>query len=304
MVLAGGPDRERPVSLNSGAQVASALEQAGHEVRLRDVLPENLAALDEFTAWPGDAIFPILHGAWGEGGALQHILDERQLPYVGSAGPASALCMDKQRTKLALQQAGLPTPNWELLVPGQGPRLAAPVVIKPPCEGSSIDLFICRQADEVNHALAQLHERHARLLVEQYIEGMELTVGVIADPAHRSGHYRALPAIRIVPATAFYDYQAKYHRDDTRYLFGSEAIGLPESVLEQVGKLALEAHRQCGCRHLSRVDFMVDRQQRPWILEINTLPGFTSHSLLPMAAGRAGYQLPQLVDHLVRLATR
>lgn len=304
LVLAGGPDQERPVSLNSGAAVTQALREAGHDVQQHDIHPDDLSALDAFEAWPGDVIFPVLHGKWGEGGGLQALLDERGLPYVGSRAPAASRCMDKARTKAALIAAGLPTPAFEMIGPGETPHLAPPVVVKPPDEGSSLGLVICPDAPALAAARRELSGRYPRLMVEQYIAGRELTVGILGHLNSREATpptHRALPPIQIVPATEFYDYQAKYDRDDTQYLF---EIDLPTAVLEQVQAQALAAHDALGGRHLSRVDFMVDADGQPWILEINTLPGFTSHSLLPMAAKRAGMSMPTLTDHLARLALR
>ncbi|MCC6579830.1 MAG: D-alanine--D-alanine ligase [Phycisphaeraceae bacterium] len=301
MVLAGGPDRERPVSLVGGEQVAAALKQAGHEVMLRDIGPDDLSALDAFVQWGGDVLFPVMHGSWGEGGPLQQLLDARKLPYVGSGAPASSLCMDKHRTKLALEQHGLPTPPYELLSLGQKRSLKAPVVLKATHEGSSIDLFICRQESEAEHAMAQLHERHARVLVERFVTGKELTVGILGTPGRGRAGTIALPPICIVPATEYYDYQAKYTREDTRYLFDAGEMGLTPAVLELAKSASLQAHQACGCRHLSRVDLIVDASGKPWILEINTLPGFTTHSLVPKAAARMGIDMVTLVDRLARM---
>ncbi len=314
MVLAGGPDRERAVSLMSGAEVACALERAGHEVTTCDTGPDDLSALERFETWGGDVVFPVLHGRWGEGGALQRVLDERGLAYVGCRAASASLCMDKAATKRTLAVAGLPTPEWELLDAEASPSLDPPLVIKPNDDGSSIDLRICHSRDEVDRARRELASRNATLLYERCVKGRELTVGVIERPsgfesgdtpldgdadASASGSLLALPPIQIVPATAFYDYEAKYVRNDTRYLFEIEAA---DGVLPRVRELAAAAHRATHCRHLSRVDFMLDDQDRPWVLEINTLPGFTAHSLLPMAAARVGLAMPALVDHLARLA--
>lgn len=298
MVLAGGPDAERPVSLASGQNVAHALAQAGHEVRLRDITPDNLSALDEFRTWPGDVIFPILHGPWGEGGPLQEILESRSLPFVGSSSRAARLCMDKALTKSALAAASLPTPPWQVLQPDHQPTLSPPLVIKPVDQGSSIDVRIIRSPDQLPPTLAELWPRYSRLLLEQFVPGTEVTVPIIADPAHPD-QLLALPPIRIETATGFYDYQAKYHRDDTQYHFD---LGLPADCVETIKSLALRAFQVLGCRHLARLDLIVDHHLQPWILEINTLPGFTSHSLLPKAAAYAGIPTPRLVDHLVRLA--
>jgi len=297
LVLAGGPDREREVSLQSGATVTNALSQAGHEVRQRDITPDNLTALDEFTQWGGHVVFPMLHGAWGEGGGLQAILDARGLRYVGCRTDAAALCMDKHQAKQRLIEHGLPTPPSELLTTGQRAAMGPPVVVKPPCEGSSIDLTICRDEETLRRTRVRLRRRHARILVERFIEGMELTVGLIA-PEDGPG-FIALPPIHIIPATEFYDYNAKYARDDTQYLFD---IKLPKPALAEVVRVAAEAAHVLGCRHMCRADIIVDRDKKPWILEVNTIPGFTSHSLLPKAANHAGIPLPKLVGRLVRLA--
>lgn len=292
LVLAGGPDRERPVSLVSGEQVASALTQRGHDIRLRDILPDNLAALDEFTAWRGDAIFLAMHGSWGEGGELQRILEQRGLPYFGCDSRAAALCMDKNRTKQRLREHGLPTPDSEVIAAAAELSFRAPLVLKPLLEGSSIGVAICKDEATARAKAAELSSQYGQLLVERFIRGAEMTVGVIGS--------EAMPPVQIIPATEFYDYEAKYLRDDTRYVFDA----LPPRVLDELRKLAVAAHQACGCRHLSRVDFMVDEGHRPYILEINTIPGFTSHSLVPKCAAHAGIDFPTLCDRLARLAVR
>lgn len=307
MTLAGGPDRERPVSIHSGQNVTQALMDAGHEVITGDVLPDDLAMLDRFEQWQGDVIFPVLHGSWGEGGGLQAILDQRGLRYVGSRADSATLCMDKHSAKAVFTRQGLPTPAYEYLSAYETPTLSLPVVVKAPREGSSIDLAICHTPEALAQARGELSPRHDRLLIEQFVEGIEVTVGIIpaggdglvASRLPRLDGYMALPTIHIVPAATYYDYQAKYTREDTQYRFD---IDLSKATLEAISRYALEAHRALGCRHLSRVDFMIDRQHRPWLLEVNTLPGFTGHSLLPMAARQAGLSMPELVDRLVQVA--
>ena len=294
MILAGGPDHERQVSLASGAQVEKALRRLGYEVLIRDIQPHDLSALDEFEQWRGDALFVALHGPWGEGGTLQRILEQRSLPFFGCNAASAERCMDKAQTKQLLEQNDLPTPIYEV-VGCHAPTLPLPLVLKPICEGSSIDVHLCRNKRELYEVQGELLRRHQRLLAEQFIDGLELTVGVLGGPEGDE----ALPPVQVNPATGFYDYQAKYERNDTEYVFD---IGLPSQILELVQKQAVQAHTVLGCRHLSRVDFMVDLQNRPWILEVNTIPGFTSHSLLPKAAAQDGISWQQLVDRLVRLA--
>ena len=233
---------------------------------------------------------------------LQYILDQRSDTYVGCASPAAGLCMNKHRTKMVLERCNLPTPGSEILCVGQSVTLDLPVVIKPISDGSSFDLYICQTPDQVRSALRNIHARQSKVLVEQYISGRELTVGILGTPGYGRDGYHALPVIQIVPATEFYDFDAKYDRDDTEYLIGSEQIDVTTEVLEKVQWLALQTFHELGCRHMARVDVMLDQQMNPWILEINTLPGFTSHSLLPMAAHHNGLTLAELCDRLVRMA--
>jgi len=301
MVLLGGPDRERAVSLESGARVARGLREAGHKVLERDIGPEDLSALDQWARWRGDVVFPVLHGPWGEGGPLQRELDQRDIPYVGCKAEAAGLCIDKHRTKLVLVQHGLPTPEFEVVVAGHQPHLAPPVVVKAPFEGSSIDLAVCRTAGQLRDSLERLR-KHPVLLVERFIGGKEFAVGV----RDSGSGMETLPAIYIVPAGNFFDYASKYNRDDTQYVLDPLEMGLadPAGTVAELSRLALEASGVLGCRHMSRVDFIVDHQGRPWILEVNTIPGFTEHSLLPMAAARVGLPMPVLVDRLARLVVR
>lgn len=295
MVLAGGPDREREVSLMSGATVTDGLRQAGHDVEQRDMGPGDLSALDFFADWGGDVVFPIFHGRWGEGGAAQKILDERGFKYVGCREAAARLCFDKTLTKQRIIEAGLPTPAFELVTAEGRPTLEPPVVLKPNDDGSSIDLAICHDRAALDAAWADLSSRNQSLLVEQFVQGKELTVGVVED---EDGKPTALPSIHIVPATAFYDYEAKYIRDDTQYHFDHTTPRIEAELRDIAQRVFVEL----GCRHLSRVDMFLDGDDRPWVIEVNTLPGFTSHSLLPMAARQSGVALPVLVDRMVRLA--
>jgi D-alanine-D-alanine ligase len=297
-LLCGGISAEREVSLMTGTQIAEALRTVGHRVWQSDISPDNLAALDRK---PCDLIFPALHGAFGEDGALQHILESRNLPFVGSGEAASRLGMDKAATKSALLEHGIPTANWQIVyqpkfkdnwTPATG--IGYPCVIKPIAEGSSVGCKICLTLDQARDHLVATLPRYGAMLVEQFIDGFELTVGILDE--------QALPAIWIKPATAFYDYEAKYTREDTQYVFD---IPLPAAVLEDVRQVALATHRCVGCRHLSRVDVMVDkRTSELFVLEINTMPGFTSHSLVPKAAERAGIPFTQLCDRLARMALR
>jgi D-alanine-D-alanine ligase len=304
LVLRGGPDRERDVSLQSGGQVAQALRDWGHTVYERDILPDDLTALDEGKQLGVQVVFPVLHGPWGEGGALQAILEESGFAYVGCKEKAAKLCMDKWETKRKLQDAGLPTAEAELLDQGDKRSIAAPCVVKALDEGSSYGLAVCQTEEQADAAVAKLFEEHDRLMVEKFVAGKELTVGVIEDlpvDGEPSEGPTTLPPIHIVPAVEFYDYDAKYTRDDTQYNFD---IDLDPACINAVADAAKQAFETLGCRHLARIDFIVDEQFNAYILEANTMPGFTSHSLVPKAAKHMGVTFPDLCDHLARLSLR
>jgi D-alanine-D-alanine ligase len=290
-VLMGGPDAEREVSLMSGREIAAALRQSGrfdvHDLvidaptadELRALLPKNTAA-----------VFPIVHGRWGEGGPLQQLLEELRIPYVGSRPKAAFLAMDKLATKTLVNAEGVPTPRSRELMPGDTCDIEAPLVLKPVDDGSSVDLRICRTPAEVTAARAELHPKRPRLMAESYIKGREITAGIL--------HGQPLPLIEILPAVEFYDYQAKYFRDDTRYQLNPQ---LPVGLDQWIKELAIRAFNVLGCRDVARADFMLD-ERGPWFLEINTLPGFTTHSLVPMAARAAGVEMPELCAQLVETA--
>lgn len=297
-LLAGGISREREVSQASGEQIAAALRRRGHVVFEADIGPENLAALDH---QPCDLVFPALHGAFGEDGQLQAILDARGMAYVGSGPKASKLAMDKVAAKSALAEKCIATPNWQVVSRGKykdswTPRsgIDYPCVIKPIADGSSVACRICGNIEEARAHLAETLPQYGAMLVEKFIAGPELTVGILDG--------KALPIIQIRPAAAFYDYQAKYQRTDTEYLFD---IHLPAAVLDKVARMALDTYNCMGSRHLARVDIMVDQAtMEPLVLELNSLPGFTSHSLVPKAAAQMGIPFDDLCERLARMAIR
>ncbi|HZL35268.1 MAG TPA: D-alanine--D-alanine ligase [Tepidisphaeraceae bacterium] len=292
-VLFGGPSAEREVSLVSGQSVIDGLRSMGHEVFGSDVSPTNLSGLDQ----PADVIFPVLHGQFGESGELQEILEQRGLPFVGSSAAASRLGMDKVATKRAWEVAGLPTPAYKVITSTD----AAPSLINQPCvvkaisSGSSIDVFVCKEpatcAAEATQAIESVLARHDRALIERFIDGIELTVGLLEE--------QPLAPIRIVPKGKFFDFKAKYNAADTEHRFD---LGIPPGIAENVRELAKTANAVVGGRDLARIDVMLDERHSPFLLEINTLPGFTPKSLLPEAAKHAGIEFGPLVDRLVRRA--
>ena len=285
-VLCGGPSNEREISLISGKAVVEGLKRAGHNVFCSDISPDNLKALER----GADVIFPVLHGAFGESGELQEIMERRGLTFVGSGSKASRLGMDKIAAKRAWAKAKLPTPADEVITnPSSLPKkVSAPCVVKPTDGGSSIDVFICKNSAQVARACKDVCERHGKAMVEQYIKGIELTVGILED--------RPLSPIKITTSHEFFDYKAKYVGNDATHEFD---LDLPSEVVVAVQEYARRAHEILGCRDMSRVDLMLDESQNPYLLEINTIPGFTPKSLLPEAAAHDGIGFAQLVDRLV-----
>ncbi len=288
-VLSGGPSSEREVSLKSGSAVAEALRGLDYDVHVADIAPDRLEALDE----PVDVVFIALHGAFGEDGTVQHILEERGIPYTGSDALASARAMDKFESKQCFVHAGIPTPRFDLVDRDSLEKMrefwSAPAVVKTLGGGSSVDCFICRTQDAIAASMKQLVEKEKQCLVEEFIPGRELTVGILND--------QALPVIEIRTNRTFYDYQAKYLDDDTQYVFETD---VPAACLQRMQDLSVQAHQALGCRDFSRVDWMVrEGTWEPYALEVNTIPGFTDHSLLPKAAARAGVDFAELCRRMI-----
>jgi len=294
-VLAGGPDAEREVSLMSGREIAAAINAAGRfTARLH--LIDRLTA-DDLAAIEGDVIFPALHGPWGEGGPLQRLLEADGRPFVGSGSVAAEIAMDKMRTKEVSQRIGVATPPACILASIDDPcPVEPPLVLKPIDDGSSVDVFICRSDSEVRDGRAQLHPRRRRIMAERFIPGRELTVGLVGDCAGS--------LIEIIPTVEFYDYEAKYTREDTRYAVNPD---LPPEHAQRIKDEALRLYHAIGCRDLARIDFryddVTDRAWPSWwMLEVNTMPGFTSHSLVPMGEAAGGVPMPELCTRLVEMA--
>jgi D-alanine-D-alanine ligase len=295
LVLGGGPDAERPVSLVSAGCVGAALKKTGEFEVIERTIDRITAA--ELRALPGDAVFPVLHGSFGEGGPLQDLLEQQGRPYVGAGPSASRLAMDKIATKAAAMKLGIPTPDCAVFnVQDNVCPLPIPVVVKPIHDGSSVGLHICKTEecwrDAFAAVAADMKTSPGRAyMIERYVPGRELTVGWIDEAP--------LPIIEITPADGTYDYEAKYHRDDTRYTVDPK---LPAGVTDRIRAQTTDLVRALGIRHLARSDFLLDAAGVAWMLEVNTIPGFTDHSLVPMAARKMGLEMPALCAKLVRLA--
>ncbi|MGP9419408.1 D-alanine--D-alanine ligase [Pseudomonas reactans] len=299
-VLFGGTSAERDVSLNSGAAVLAGLKEAGIDAHGVDTKTFSVTRLKDEGF---DRVFIALHGRGGEDGTLQGLLEQVGLPYTGSGVMASALTMDKFRTKLVWQALGLPVAPFvalnkkQLGEVGQGAladkiaSLGLPLIVKPSREGSSVGMSKVTSAEQLLPALEEGFRHDDDVLVEKWLSGPEYTVAILGD--------QVMPSIRIQPAGVFYDYQAKYLSNETQYFCPS---GLSREQEEQLSELALQAYRALDCSGWGRVDVMQDADGSFNLLEVNTSPGMTSHSLVPMAAKQFGLSFSQLVVRILELA--
>ncbi|MSR28302.1 MAG: D-alanine--D-alanine ligase [Phycisphaerales bacterium] len=286
LVLMGGPDAEREISLRSGAMVAAALREIGGFTVHEQVIDRVTAS--ELGTMPGDVIFPVLHGPFGEGGPLQDAMEADGRPYVGSRPRAARVSMDKIASKLFARAAGIRTPPARVLTAGEPCDLPLPLVVKPVDDGSSVGVRRCFTEEQVAAARSELEPRFPRLMAERLITGREITAGVVER--------ELLPLIEVVSAGEFFDYDAKYERSDTQYILDPE---LPDAVKEEIAHASRMLYERIGCRDLARLDFMVD-SDGAWFLEINSMPGLTDHSLVPKAAAHAGLAFPDMCARLTR----
>lgn len=298
-VVSGGPSEERAVSLESGHAVAAALEGEGFEVR-RVVIGESIGPHLEEIARRGEVVFLALHGGYGEDGTVQEALERAAVAYTGSGAAASRAGMDKVKAKRLFEAAGIRTPKY--MVAGHGVRppieaalrargLGPPLVVKPAASGSSLGVTVVREAEGLEGAVARAGEFGGEVLIESFVEGRELTVGIVEG--------RALPVVEMLPARDFYDYAAKYEDEATRFVCPAE---LGDDERERVERAGVAAFEALGCRDFGRTDVILGGSGSPVVLEVNTIPGFTSHSLLPRAASAAGIGFGELAGRIVLLA--
>ena len=292
-VLMGGRSAEREISLKSGTRVLDALKKSGVDAHAFDPRDHGLEAL---RAQRFDRAFIALHGRFGEDGTVQGALEYLGIPYTGSGVMASALAMDKWRTKLLWRAVGLPTPNCELIgarteSAGLAARLGLPLMVKPAREGSSLGMSKVTTIEKIAPAYELAARYDDVVIAERFVEGMELAAGILGDAP--------LPLIRLETPREFYDYEAKYFADDTRYIC---PCGLPAEQERSVQRMALEAFRILGCSGWGRVDAMLDRDGKLQLLEVNTIPGMTDHSLVPMAARAKGISFEDLCVRILESA--
>jgi D-alanine-D-alanine ligase len=301
-VLMGGRSSEREISLKTGQAVYQALFRRGYDVVAIDVgdrLSQDLKEQDVAIA------FLSLHGLGGEDGLVQGFLETIGIPYTGSGVRASAVGMHKVMTKTLLAAHGIPVPSGTVIRDGEKPslvkvlkeaKLQLPIVVKPVSQGSTIGVTIVRRATQWKEALALAHRYDPEAMVEGYIPGHEATVSILGTAM---GKANILPAIEIVAPGGFYDFSAKYQKGKTQYLCPAP---LPTKVLQKIGELAYRSYQVLGCEGAARVDFRITPRGQPYVLEINTVPGMTATSLLPMAAAQAGIGYDDLVERILRSA--
>lgn len=287
-VVMGGPSSERAVSLETGAGVLAALCGLGYDAVAIDWKP-GVSIARQLEDESIDLVWNALHGTCGEDGAIQGLLQCMDIPCTGAGLLSSAMAMDKIASKRVFESIGIPTPAYQIWEPGTEVNIPLPVVVKPANEGSSVGVSLVFKEEELLEALECADKFHGPVLIEEYISGLEVFVGILDD--------EALGTIEVKTARGFYDYEAKYESDDTEYLVPAP---LAPELIAGLEELGLAAHRGLGCKSYSRVDIRVSESGEAFVLEVNTLPGMTSHSLMPKLAAHAGISYPELCERILR----
>lgn len=290
-VLMGGWSAEREISLMSGQAVLEALQECNVDAKGIDVNHEIANVLEQGSY---DRAFVVLHGRGGEDGTMQGLLEAMDIPYTGSRVLGSSLAMDKLRTKQIWQAMDLPTPDYAVLDSAEActtalQKIGLPLIVKPVLEGSSIGMSKVLDEDDLIPAWKKAAECGGTVIAERWVNGDEYTAGILGE--------RILPMIRLETPREFYDYEAKYHSDDTQYIC---PCGLSEEEESSLASMMLRSFKAVDACGWGRVDFMIDEDNRPWLIEVNTVPGMTDHSLVPMAAKHAGISFKQLVLEILR----
>ncbi len=302
LVLRGGTSEEREVSLRSGKAVYTALQEAGYNVHDLDFTKENINKIIDIAP---DVVFIALHGKNGEDGTVQGFLDLLGIPYTGSGVAASAIGMNKILTKKFLSYEGMPTSDFVILdkeIFNNGSKntewllstIGLPMVVKASTQGSSIGVFIVRKEEDILGALKKAFEFDSEILVEKFIDGIELTAAVVGN-----NEPHVLPIIEITSENEFYDYESKYTKGMCAHIIPAR---INDNIRQRVMQIASQVYKSIGCRGYARIDFIVDKEDRPYVLEINTIPGMTEMSLVPDAARADGISFVELVDRILKLA--
>ena len=291
-VLMGGPGSERDVSLATGRGVSKALRSLGAEVVEVDVHDENFPLSKSV-----DLAFNTIHGTFGEDGQLQEILEKRGMPYTGDGVNASRAAFDKILSKEKFREHHVVTPEWEVIEAGQRPTISVPLVVKPARQGSTVGVVIVKDANELDSALAEAGKYDRKLLIEKFVSGRELTIGILGD--------QALPILEIIPKGGFYDFNNKYPFLNPQAGGGAEHVcpaKIDPSKTKQIQEQALRAFRALGLVVYGRVDVLLSDSGDPFVLEVNTIPGMTEASLLPEAAAAASINYPDLCARIIALS--
>ena len=285
LVLMGGWSNEREISLVSGSFVYDSLIKSGVNTVRLDLTKNNLNEIEQISP---DRVFIILHGKGGEDGEIQKYLDSLNIPYTGSNSESSKLCMNKISTKEILLSNDILTPNYEKIsemeISSIKKRFQYPFIVKPSAEGSSIGVYIVESDRDLERAISANEKISSDFIAEDYIEGLEYTVGILGDTA--------LPVIKLLPPGKFYDFNAKYESDKMQYICPSQ---LDDSMEDELKKISLNCFKACGCKGWGRIDIIIDDKGNPWVIELNTVPGMTSHSLVPLAAKQRDIDFENLV---------
>ena len=286
LVLMGGWSNEREISLISGKSVFNSLITSGQDVIELDLKRDNISEIKELNP---DRVFIVLHGKGGEDGEIQLYLENLGIPYTGSGSESSKICMNKRITKKILLKNNIQTPNFMEIsentkIEDIENLFQYPFVIKPSSEGSSIGVYIAEDRKSCKEAIKENMKISSDIILEEYKSGKEYTVGILDN--------LALPVIQLIPPGKFYDYEAKYNSNETKYICPS---GLDQNTEEEIKKLSIDCFRALNCRGWGRVDLIIDEQNKPWIIELNTVPGMTEHSLVPMAANQKNINFDELV---------
>ncbi len=287
VVLMGGRSTEREISLKSGQAVLKALQELGHEAIPMDLDEDLCNRLREIKP---DKVFIALHGTYGEDGRIQGLLDLLNIPYTGSGLLGSAIAMDKDITKKILSYHGIKVPRWVCLrfLDEEFEWEEYPAVVKPADQGSSVGLFVVKEKNQLKEALKKAFEVSQKVMIEEFIEGKDYTVGILKD--------KALPPIEIRPKKGIYDYESKYTKGMTEYIFSED-----EELNAKLQEIALKAHKYLELKDFSRIDLRVSEDGTPYFLEANTIPGMTELSLFPMACKRIGIDMKELLKILLNL---